>query len=226
MRYWLILLVYMTLIQSCGNSDKKELKEEVSSAQEVQILPEPENMDGEALFSTCKVCHGENGEGNKSLNAPALVNQEAWYIERQLNNFKNSIRGADTSDIHGSQMAVIAKTLTTDESVKEVVKHIRTLPVVKTKKTMDGDIQDGKDYYNAICGACHGPAAVGNELLNAPKLVGADDWYLFRQYNNFKSGIRGSHPDDTFGAQMRNIAIAITSEKELTDVLAYIQSLE
>ena len=60
-----------------------------------------------------------------------------------------------------------------------------------------GDIEKGKTLYN-ICTACHGPNAEGNSALNAPANAGQDPWYLTRQLKNFRAGIRGAHPDDTF----------------------------
>ena len=68
-----------------------------------------------------------------------------------------------------------------------------------------GDAEKGKVLYN-ICTACHGPNAEGNPALNAPANAGQDPWYLTRQLKNFRTGIRGAHPDDTFGAQMRPMA--------------------
>ena len=51
--------------------------------------------NGKALFVTCAVCHGANGEGNRALNAPASGGQNEWYVLRQLTNFCEGIRGAD-----------------------------------------------------------------------------------------------------------------------------------
>ncbi|TDJ11559.1 MAG: c-type cytochrome, partial [Gammaproteobacteria bacterium] len=39
---------------------------------------------GKVLFAVCMACHGENGEGNAALNAPATGGQDEWYVVRQL----------------------------------------------------------------------------------------------------------------------------------------------
>ena len=70
-----------------------------------------------------------------------------------------------------------------------------------------GDAEQGKALY-ALCAACHGPNAEGMAALNAPANAGQDPWYMTRQLKNFKAGIRGAHPDDAFGAQMRPMARA------------------
>ena len=60
-----------------------------------------------------------------------------------------------------------------------------------------GDPAAGQALF-APCTACHGAQAEGNRELNAPKLSGQSDWYLARQLQSFKSGVRGSHEKDIY----------------------------
>ena len=224
----ILLTVFLLAFLSSCSEGKKEVS---TTTDKDQSATQPVHSDGETssgkdLFITCTACHGENAEGNKSLNAPTLVNQESWYLERQLKNFKVGIRGADEKDVQSFQMATIAKTLKDDKAINDVVAYIKSLPSSSTEKTLEGDIQNGKDYYNMICGACHGPGAIGNELLNSPALVGINDWYLVKQIHSFKDGTRGMHADDEYGAQMKLIAETIPNEQLIADVVAYIRSLE
>jgi len=87
-----------------------------------------------------------------------------------------------------------------------------------------GDAVQGKQLY-ALCAACHGPNAEGMAALNAPANAGQDPWYMTRQLKNFRAGIRGAHPDDTFGAQMRPMAMVLATDQQIDDVVAYINSL-
>ena len=89
----------------------------------------------------------------------------------------------------------------------------------------DGDIAKGKILYQ-ICAACHGANGEGTAALNAPANAGQDPWYMTRQLKNFKAGIRGAHPDDIFGAQMRPMAMVLTGDQDIADVVAYISSLD
>lgn len=82
---------------------------------------------GKALYATCGACHGVNGEGMEALNAPALAGQEQWYVIRQLQNFKNGIRGANPRDIYGMQMAPMAQILPDDQAIEDVAAYIETL---------------------------------------------------------------------------------------------------
>lgn len=87
-----------------------------------------------------------------------------------------------------------------------------------------GDAEKGKALY-ATCGACHGPNAEGMEALNAPKLAGQEPWYLIRQLQNFKNGVRGANPRDTYGMQMAPMAQILVNDQAMEDVAAYIQTL-
>jgi cytochrome c oxidase subunit II len=82
---------------------------------------------GKTLYATCGACHGANAEGMEALNAPRLAGQEAWYLTRQLQNFKAGIRGANPKDTYGMQMAPMAQTLPNDQAVEDVVAYIGTL---------------------------------------------------------------------------------------------------
>ena len=88
-----------------------------------------------------------------------------------------------------------------------------------------GDSSAGKRHY-AVCSACHGPHAEGNRTLDAPALAGREAWYLLRQIASFRSGIRGAHPDDRAGQQMRAMALVLPDEQSMRDVVAYVSSLE
>ena len=57
----------------------------------------------------CGACHGSAGEGNPSLNAPALAWLDGEYIQRQINNFQRGLRGNHREDRYGRQMNLMAK---------------------------------------------------------------------------------------------------------------------
>ena len=84
-------------------------------------------VKGQTLYATCGACHGVNGEGMQALNAPSLAGQEEWYVIRQLQNFKNGIRGTNPKDIFGMQMAPMAMTLPTEQAIEDVAAYIKSL---------------------------------------------------------------------------------------------------
>ena len=87
------------------------------------------------------------------------------------------------------------------------------------------DVTSGKALY-APCIACHGASGEGNADLGSPAIAGQSEDYLVRQLQNYKRGIRGAHPDDTGGAQMRPMAATLADDAAVADVAAYIARLD
>ena len=87
-----------------------------------------------------------------------------------------------------------------------------------------GDAVAGQAAY-AVCASCHGQQGEGNQQLNAPKLAGQEDWYLRRQLEYFKTGVRGTGPGDTFGMAMGPMANTLVDDAAVENVIAYIQTL-
>jgi len=87
-----------------------------------------------------------------------------------------------------------------------------------------GDAERGKTFY-AVCAACHGPDGEGMQELNAPALAGQEEWYIVRQLQNFKTGIRGKNPGDIYGMQMAPMAMTLPDDQAMEDVAAYLSSL-
>ena len=87
-----------------------------------------------------------------------------------------------------------------------------------------GDASAGQAAYQ-VCAACHGADGQGSADLHAPKLAGQDSWYLKRQLQHYKGGVRGTHADDAYGQQMAPMAATLVDEAAIDNVVAYIQTL-
>jgi len=179
---------------------------------------------GQALYAVCSACHGPQGQGNRALNAPKLSQQAPWYLARQLQNFKQGIRGADNRDVYAKTMIPMAATLADDTAIANVVAYIHSLPDDAPPATLVGDPAKGRSLY-ATCASCHGAAGEGIWSTHAPRLANMSDWYLARQLHNFQQDIRGSHPRDFYGAEMSLISKVLPDEQAVHDLLAYIQTL-
>ena len=82
---------------------------------------------GAAAFATCMACHGPQGAGNPDLKAPRIAGTDDWYLATQLRKFKSGVRGTNPKDLEGRLMRPMARTLTTDDAVRNVVAYIGTL---------------------------------------------------------------------------------------------------
>ena len=178
---------------------------------------------GDKLFASCAACHGNKAEGNLTLNAPAIAGQDAAYLERQLRNFRSDRRGTHKSDSLGAQMRAIAATLADDAAITQVATYISALPKTVPSAPARGNLHNGNNLYQGKCGACHGGAAEGNPALKAPRLAGLDAAYIKRQFANFRDGVRGTDQQDVPGRQMAMMAKTLPTERDLDDVIAFIQ---
>ena len=87
------------------------------------------------------------------------------------------------------------------------------------------NLENGKAKF-VVCQACHGPTGAGSQEIGAPRIAGQNPWYEKRQLQNFKAGIRGTKPEDTFGAVMRPMALTLPTDQDIVDVIAYFDTLK
>jgi cytochrome c oxidase subunit 2 len=174
--------------------------------------------------AACTVCHGTDGEGNERLNAPRIGGLADWYVTRQLRHFRQGIRGATDEDIYGSQMRAITLMLGSEEAVDGLGRYMASLSPPPAPETVSGDAARGEQLYT-VCTACHGEDGLGSKELNTPSLIGQHDWYLVRQLEYYKNGLRGAHKSDTYGMQMVPIMQTLQDRQAILDVVAYINTL-
>lgn len=123
------------------------------------------------------------------------------------------------------QMRAIAVTLGSESVIDEASAYIATLPPIAGVRTLDGSAESGRRIYERTCVVCHGAAGEGSETLQAPPLAGADDWYVVRQLQAFRSGRRGAASRDTIGQPMRAVAMGLSNDQEVLDLASYLAAL-
>ena len=179
---------------------------------------------GASRYVVCAACHGQQGEGIVAMNAPKLTGQSEWYLRRQLENYKSGLRGTHEDDMYGRTMAPMANSLADDAAISDVIAHIRSLPDTPAPATIEGDVANGERLYR-VCAYCHGADGMGVQALNAPRAAGMSDWYLARQLQYFRDGVRGAHPNDFYGMQMGFMGRTVQSDEAINDLIAYINTL-
>jgi cytochrome c oxidase subunit II len=179
---------------------------------------------GRTLYAVCAACHGSEGEGNIALNSPKIAGQNSWYLRRQLEYFRSGARGAHPEDVFGAQMAPMAAVLADDAAIDHVVAYIGTLPDRPVEHTVTGNVRRGERFYRT-CAVCHGHDGEGIFAMNAPRQAGMHDWYLARQLENYRNGVRGRHPGDLYGWQMAEFARILADPRAISDVVAYVNTL-
>ena len=90
------------------------------------VLGNPDK--GKTLYATqCAICHGHEGQGIWATNAPRLSGMSDWYMQRQLQNFRQDIRGSHPQDFRGAQMASMARVLADDQAIADLLDYVHTL---------------------------------------------------------------------------------------------------
>ena len=220
MRRLTILLALLGSLISCGGDSANSSSS--SSAMTVSLSGSP---SAQIWQGQCGACHGAAGEGNRALGAPALTQLSSDYLARQLTHFVSGVRGAHPDDDAGKRMALSVANLS-ESDIPDLAALITTeLPPAQPASTITGDAARGEDYYVNICSACHSGNGQGNDALGAPALAGINDWYLKSSYQSYLEGIRGTHPEDFYGAQMARLAPALSKGDDVDDVIAFITTL-
>ena len=120
-------------------------------------------------------------------------------------------------------MIGMAATLPDEIAMRDVISYIQSLPNKPAKATVAGDPRRGKKLFQT-CSACHGLDGRGKISQHAPRLSGMNDDYLVRQIKNYRDGVRGTHPHDMQGAQMR--LMSLMGDEKINDLVAYINTLQ
>lgn len=171
----------------------------------------------------CVGCHMINGAGSEAVKAPNLTGLSQAYLQRQLQHFREDVRGDDARDAEGQMMRAMATSLGDDE-IKQLSQYIARLPRQPAPKPERSAGFTGRGLYSG-CTSCHGAQAEGFDELGAPRLAGQHGWYLKAQLLKFRAGLRGAHTDDTFGQQMRTMASAIRDDAAIDTLVSHIGSL-
>jgi cytochrome c oxidase subunit 2 len=82
----------------------------------------------------------------------------------------------------------------------------------------------GRDVFET-CEPCHGADGSGNPAVGAPNIAGMKEWYVEKQLEKFRSGVRGTHFNDLEGMRMRPMALSVPSEADVQAVAHYVESL-
>jgi cytochrome c oxidase subunit 2 len=104
-------------------------------AKYVSSLPRvtpPQTVEGDAAagaasWTTCAACHGADGAGNQTMNAPRLAGTSDWYLVEALRKYKAGIRGGNPANTNAVMMRGMAMSLKDDQAIRDVVAHVLTL---------------------------------------------------------------------------------------------------
>lgn len=80
---------------------------------------------GKVLYQGCSACHGAGGEGNPQHQAPPLTLQQDWYTLRQLQLYRDGLRGGEADPL-GMQMRSMVQDMP-DQDMRDLVAYVASL---------------------------------------------------------------------------------------------------
>lgn len=195
-RWWLHLfhitivfaLLYLVLYPGLGNvhglfgwTQLGRLEDEVAKAEGVQqkifarfreMPPDQLIADAEALGigrrlfgNYCAMCHGSDGRGAPGF--PHLADDD-WQYGDTWEQVLTTIRDGRTGVMPPMGAAL------GEDGLLEAVVYVQQLSGQKADPELAAA---GKQRYDILCAACHGPDGSGNQALGAPNLT--DDIWLY-----------------------------------------------
>lgn len=119
---------------------------------------------GQRLFATnCSVCHGSDARG--SFGFPNLTDND-WIWGGSADQIRTTL-------MQGRQAAMPAwQQVLGDDGIRNTAAYVRHLSGLETENV---DLEAGKQHFQTVCAACHGPEGKGNPMLGAPNLTN-DTW--------------------------------------------------
>ena len=78
---------------------------------------------GKDLYQKCIACHGADGFGKKSQQAPMIAGQYSWYVTKQVKDIKNKVR----ENSNTNKMLPFVKNLS-DQEIENLAAYIELLP--------------------------------------------------------------------------------------------------
>jgi len=82
----------------------------------------------------------------------------------------------------------------------------------------------GREVFET-CVPCHNADGSGNPEIGAPNIAGMKEWYVQRELEKFRAGVRGMHFNDVEGMRMRPMALSLPSEDDVKAVAHYVETL-
>ncbi len=82
----------------------------------------------------------------------------------------------------------------------------------------------GQEVF-ATCVPCHNTDGSGNPEVGAPNIAGMKAWYVERELEKFRTGVRGMQFSDIEGMRMRPMALSLPSEDDVKAVAHYVETM-
>ncbi|MFG1488950.1 c-type cytochrome [Oceanospirillum sp. HFRX-1_2] len=189
------------------------------------VLAAPQVMaqDAPPAAAVCVSCHGQSGLGQPNI-APMLAGLNADYMSQQIDLFLSGKRNDPV-------MTAMAAPLADRATRKQVLDYFSKMPAPEVAEPeyrgdrISFESEAEKLVYQGdwsrnipACSTCHGASGIGVDHI--PRLAGQQEYYLAKQLQGWKQGLRTGDPINMMG----HIAGQLT-ESEITGLASYFSSV-
>jgi cytochrome c oxidase cbb3-type subunit 3 len=179
---------------------------------------------GEKIYKkNCIFCHGETGKGEGSKTGTALNSQNflSSVSDKDLYHYVKYGREGTVMSAYGPRMS--------DKDLKNLVAFIRDWQTEEMEfdvpATISGDSDRGKAQYNLYCLNCHGEAGVGKDKMGTT--ISNQQYLKYTTDKQIWIDAAYGREDTRMGPSLKGLGGARQlKEKDITDIVTYIRSLE
>ncbi len=173
---------------------------------------------GKILYDKyCGFCHGENGQGYKADQAPALANDDLLTVATDEYLLEAIVKGRPGTTMSAWSVARGGPLAYPDAAA--IVSYVRTWQK-RPSEPVDARVANGtaaaaNGTYNALCASCHGVKGKNgkyNSLANHELLTAASDGFLAATIERGRAGT----PMAGFGSKL--------SKTQVDDLIALVRS--
>jgi cytochrome c553 len=86
------------------------------------------------------------------------------------------------------------------------------------------DMKRGAEIYQ-LCQQCHQQDGGGSHMALAPAIGGLGAWWISKQLESFKTGVRGTNPEDTAGLRMYPMSQTLKTPDDVASITAYVSAM-
>jgi cytochrome c oxidase cbb3-type subunit III len=179
---------------------------------------------GEKLYiKNCIFCHGETGKGEGSKTGTALNSQNflSSVSDKDLYNYVKYGREGTVMPAYGPRLS--------DRDLQNLVAFMRDWQTevieLDVSKTIFGDPDRGKAQYNLYCLNCHGEAGAGKYKMGTA--LSNPQYLKFTTDKQIWIETAYGREETRMGPSLKGLDGARQlKEKDITDIVTYIRSLE
>jgi len=144
--------------------------------------------NGEAIYKTCALCHGNVGQGTAGQLSPRIAGVREEYTKKAIKEYISGKR-VNPLMVETSGIDKMSK-----EDIDDIAAYLAAIDLTEDPRfdvtQIGGDPEKGKEFFMDDCKTCHAKDGFGKKKKKAPALAGQHYEYIFSTIKLFQSKVR------------------------------------